>query len=303
MCCRLQLDIRELKAKTGGLFGSGEQTGSIGVVTINMPRIGYLSKTKEEFKERLEKLMTLAKNSLEIKRKEVTKNMNNGLLPYSKEYLGSLANHFGTIGLNGMHESCMNFLGKGIQTPEGREFALEILNFMRQKLADFQEETGNIYNLEATPGEGTAYRLAKHDKVRFPDIITAGTKERPYYTNSSQLPVGHTKDIFEAMKMQDELQCMYTGGTVLHGFVGEKISDWKTCRELVKKIAYSFKLPYFTVTPTFSICPVHGYIAGEHHTCPHDHSEEELEKHGIKEAHREVMHKRNRYHVKSIRGT
>jgi ribonucleoside-triphosphate reductase len=283
MCCRLQLDIRELKNKTGGLFGAGEQTGSIGVVTINLPRIGYTSKTEDEFFKRLEYLMELAKESLEIKRKEVTKNMNNGLLPYSRRYLGTLANHFSTIGINGMHECCLNFIGQGIETKEGRKFAIKVLDFMRKKLQDFQQETGDIYNLEATPAEGTSYRLAKHDKKRYPGIITSGTEKNPYYTNSSQLPVNYTTDIFEALKHQDELQCKYTGGTVLHGFVGEKISDWKVCRELVKKIAYNFRLPYFTITPTFSICPVHGYISGEHQTCPHEHTKEEIEKYGVEE--------------------
>lgn len=290
MCCRLQLDIRELKRKTGGLFGSGEQTGSIGVVTINLPRIGYVAKTEEELFEKLESLMELGKKSLEIKRKEVTKNMNQGLLPYSKRYLGTFANHFSTIGINGMHECCLNFLGadKGITTPEGRKFTIKVLDFMRKKLEDFQEETGNIYNLEATPAEGTSYRLAKHDKKHYPNIITAGTEKTPYYTNSSQLPVDHTKDIFEALKHQDEIQCKYTGGTVLHGFLGEKISDWKTCRELVKKVAYNFKLPYFTITPTFSVCPVHGYVNGEHHSCPQEHTQEEIEKYGVEEEYIEV---------------
>ncbi len=293
MCCRLQLDVNKLRNKTGGLFGSGESTGSIGVVTINLPRIGYVAKTKEEFFKQLEHLMVLAKNSLEIKRKDVNRNMNNGLLPYTKVYLGTLANHFATIGLNGMHECCLNFLGKekGITTEEGKKFSLEILDFMRNKLQEFQEETGNIYNLEATPAEGTSFRLAKHDKKRYPEIISAGTEKAPYYTNSSQLPVGHTPDIFEALQNQDELQCKYTGGTVFHGFIGEKISDWRTCRELVKKVAYNFSLPYFTITPTFSVCPVHGYVSGEHHTCPHEHSEEELEKFGVEEKEIEVMTK------------
>jgi anaerobic ribonucleoside-triphosphate reductase len=290
MCCRLQLDVRELKSKTGGLFGAGEQTGSIGVVTINLPRIGYLSKTEEDFFKRLGHLMGLAKESLEIKRKDVTKNMINGLLPYSKRYLGTLANHFSTIGINGMHECCLNFLGKGIETKEGKKFAIKVLDFMRDKLQNFQQETGNIYNLEATPAEGTSYRLAKHDKKRYPGIITSGNDKNPYYTNSSQLPVNHTIDIFEALKHQDELQCKYTGGTVLHGFIGEKISDWKVCRELVRKIAYNFKLPYFTITPTFSICPVHGYISGEHQICPHDHTQDEIERYGVEEERiREIM--------------
>ena len=294
MCCRLQLDLRQLSNKTGGLFGSGEKTGSVGVVTINMPRLGYESKTKEEMLEKLEHLMKLAKKSLEIKRKEVTKNLNAGLLPYTKEYLGSLDHHFSTIGINGMNECCKNFLApdKDITTKEGREFALEILEFMRTVLKDFQEETGQIFNLEATPAEGTAYRFAKHDIKKFHDIITAGTKDTPYYTNSSQLPVDATRDIFEAFDLQDELQCKYSGGTVLHGFVGEKISDWKVARELVKKIAHNYSLPYFSLTPTFSICPVHGYIAGEHHTCPNDHTEEQLKKYGkVQEVIKEVESK------------
>jgi len=282
MCCRLQLNVKQLISKTGGLFGAGEQTGSIGVMTINLPKLGYLSKTKEEVFKKLSSLMDLAKTSLEIKRKEVQKHMDAGLLPYTKRYLGHLNNHFSTIGIIGMNECCLNFLGKDkdITTPEGRAFALEILDFMREELKKIQEETGHIYNLEATPGEGTSYRLAKHDKENFPDIIVSG-EDAPFYTNSSQLPVGFTDDIFHALELQDELQCKYSGGTVLHGFIGEKISDWKVCRDLVKKVAYNFKLPYFTVTPTFSICPVHGYVDGEHFACPHEHSDEELEKHGV----------------------
>lgn len=291
MCCRLQLDLKKLKMKTGGLFGAGESTGSIGVVTMNMPRLGYLSKSKEEFFERLGHLMVLAKNSLEIKRKEVSRNMDNGLLPYTREYLGTLANHFATIGLNGMHECCLNFLGKdnGIDSKEGRAFAIEVLEFMQKTIKGFQEETGNIYNLEATPAEGTSFRFAKHDRKRFSDIITSGTVKAPYYTNSSQLPVNYTTDIFEALLHQDELQTKYTGGTVFHGFIGERISDWRTCRELVRKVANNFRLPYFTVTPTFSVCPVHGYISGEHHSCPYEHSVEELEKFGVEEKEVEVM--------------
>ncbi len=268
MCCRLQLDVRELRMKTGGLFGSGEKTGSIGVVTINMPQIGYLSKDDSEFFERLDYLMYLAKESLEIKRKEVEKNMRNGLLPWTKRYLGTLDFHFSTIGLIGMNEACLNFLEKSIASKEGKRFALKVLDFMRARLQDFQEETGNMYNLEATPGEGASYRLARIDKKNYPDIITAGTKNAPYYTNSTHLPVDYTDDIFEALDHQDELQCKYTGGTVLHGFVGEQISDAEACKQLVKTIAHNYKLPYFTITPTFSICPVHGYIAGKHYTCP-----------------------------------
>ncbi len=268
MCCRLQLDIRELRHKTGGLFGSGEKTGSIGVVTINMPQLGYLSKNEDEFFERLDYLMYLAKEALEIKRKEVEKNMQNGLLPWSKRYLGTFDYHFATIGLNGMNEACENFLGENIASKEGRKLALKTLDFMRGKLSEFQEETGNIYNLEATPAEGTSYRLASIDKRNYPDIKTAGTKEAPYYTNSTHLPVDYTDDIFDALDHQDELQCKYTGGTVLHGFIGEKLSSGEATAKLVKKIAYNYKLPYFTITPTFSICPVHGYIPGKHFTCP-----------------------------------
>ncbi len=268
MCCRLQLDVRELKQKTGGLFGSGEKTGSIGVVTINMPQLGYLSKDENQFFERLDYLMYLAKEALEIKRKEVEKNMQNGLLPWSKRYLGTFDYHFATIGLNGMNEACLNFLGENIAGKEGKKFALKTLDFMRGKLKEYQEETGNIYNLEATPAEGAAYRLARIDKEKYPDIITAGTKEAPYYTNSTQLPVDYTDDIFDALEHQDELQCKYTGGTVLHGFVGEELTSGESCKKLVKTIAYNFKLPYFTITPTFSICPVHGYIPGKHFTCP-----------------------------------
>ena len=276
MCCRLQLDARELRKRGGGLFGAGEMTGSVGVVTLNMARLGYLSKSEEEFFDRLGRLMALAKNSLEIKREVVQKNMDNGLMPYSKRYLGDLNHHFSTIGINGMNEALLNFMEVGIAEPEGKKFALRALDFMRDKMRDFQEETGQMYNLEATPAEGTSYRLAKLDKAKHADIITANEKAvkengaAPYYTNSTHLPVGYTDDIFEALEHQDELQAKYTGGTVLHGFLGERISDWETCAKLVKRIAYNFRLPYYTITPTFSVCPVHGYIAGEHFTCPHD---------------------------------
>ncbi len=281
MCCRLQLNLNELRAKTGGLFGSGEQTGSVGVVTINLPRIGFLSETKEEFFKRLERMMFLAKTSLEIKRKEVEKCMDNGLLPYSKRYLGNLQHHFSTIGLCGMHEACLNHLKRGINTEEGKNFAVDALDFMRVKLKEYQEETGHLYNLEATPAEGTSYRLAKHDKEKYPEIITAGTLETPYYTNSTQLPVTFTNDVLLSLGHQDELQCKYTGGTVLHIFLGEKINDYESTKNLIKKIAYNFKLPYFTITPTFSICPVHGYISGKHYVCPYDHTNAELNQHGI----------------------
>lgn len=273
MCCRLQMDLRELRNK-GGVFGAGEMTGSIGVVTINMPRIGYNSKGEDEFLSRVGLLMDAAKESLEIKREVVQNNIDNGLMPYTRRYLGNLHNHFATIGLVGMNEAVLNYMGKNIASEEGRRFAIKVLDYMRDKLMDYQEETGNIYNLEATPAEGASYAIAKKDKERYPDIITANEDAvknggHPYYTNSTQLPVGHTEDIFEALILQDELQCKYTGGTVFHGFVGERISDAETCKNLVKKIAYNFRLPYFTVTPTFSICPVHGYISGEHEKCPH----------------------------------
>ena len=277
MCCRLRMDLRELRARGGGLFGSGEMTGSVGVVTINLPRIGYFSKTKEEFFDRLGNIMDLGKQALEIKRKLVQHNMDNGLLPFSKRYLVNLHNHFNTIGLNGMNEAIMNFLGRDvtIAQPEGKAFAIEVLNFMRDRLSKYQEETGHLFNLEATPAEGVSHRFARIDKKKYPDIITQGEKD-PYYTNSTHLPVSHTEDLFEALQHQDELQVLYTGGTVLHGFLGERIDDWRVARELVKKVAYNFKLPYFTLTPTFSVCPEHGYIAGEHFTCPH-HIEMEKE--------------------------
>jgi ribonucleoside-triphosphate reductase len=276
MCCRLQMDMRELRQKGGGLFGAVEMTGSVGVITINLPRIGYLSKSKEEFFERISKLMEISKESLEIKRKLVQRNMDRGLMPFTKRYLGTLQNHFNTIGINGMNEALMNFFGRDVTvaTKKGIAFTEEVLDFMRDRLKKYQEETGNIYNLEATPAEGTAYRFAKIDKAKYPDIITAG-KEEPYYTNSTQLPVNFTTDIFEALELQDGLQIKYTGGTVLHGFLGERVSDAETCKKLVKRIAYNYRLPYFTITPTFSVCPKHGYIPGRHEQCPYSDSEEE----------------------------
>jgi len=268
MCCRLQMDLRQLKSKTGGLFGSGEKTGSLGVVTVNMPRIGYLAKDEADFLERLGVLMDLAQKSLEIKREMVQRNMENGLLPYSKRYLGDLSHHFATIGLVGMNEALLNFFDEdtGIGSEEGKRFAIKILDYMRDKLAKYQKDTGNIYNLEATPAEGTSYRLAKKDRDRYPEIIAQGSAD-PFYTNSTHLPVDYTDDIFEALEQQDDLQAKYTGGTVFHGFLGEKIQDSETCKKLVKTIATNFRLPYFTITPTFSICPEHGYIAGEHYEC------------------------------------
>jgi len=276
MCCRLRLDNRELYKRGGGLFGSSPKTGSIGVVTINLPRIGYTSKTKTEFFEKLTRLMELARESLEIKRKALDDFMEKGLYPYSRHYLEEMkkmrntyfGNHFSTIGIMGMNEALLNFLEEDITTPKGKKFALEVLDFMRDTMIRFQEETGNLYNLEATPGEGTSYRQARMDREKFPDIITAGTKEVPYYTNSSQLPVGFTDDIFEALDLQNDLQAKYTGGTVLHVFLGEKISDPNQAKALVKKICENYSLPYITLTPTFSICPTHGYIAGEHFECP-----------------------------------
>ena len=276
MCCRLRLSNKELYKRGGGLFGSNPLTGSIGVVTVNLPRIGYLAKTKSEFFERLSKVMDIAKESLEIKRKALDDFTKKGLYPYSKHYLTGVekmrgsywGNHFSTIGLVGMNEASLNFIGEDIGTRKGVKFAQEVLDFMRDRLVDYQETTGNLYNLEATPAEATAYRLALKDREKYPDIIAAGTKENPYYTNSSQLPVGYTDDIFEALKLQDEIQTKYTGGTVLHLFIGEKIPDSKTAKVLIRKIFEKFHLPYVTLTPTFSICPVHGYIAGEHFTCP-----------------------------------
>ena len=267
MCCRLQLNLKDLKHKTGGLFGFGESTGSIGVVTINMPRIGFTSKEESQFFEKLDRLMYLAKNSLELKRKLVDRIMNLGMLPFSKRYLGNFDHHFSTIGLIGMNEACMNFLGQGIASKDGREFSLKVLDFMRDRITEYQEETGHIYNLEATPGEGTSYRLAKIDKKAMPKIITYG-KGVPYYTNSTQLPVDYTDDVFSALNHQEGLQRKYTGGTVFHTFLGESPNGGDEVRQLVKKIASGFAIPYFTITPTFSICKNHGYIKGEHFNCP-----------------------------------
>ena len=275
MCCRLRIDNKELHHRGGGLFGSAPLTGSTGVVTINLPQIGYLSKTKKEFWERLGHLMDLAKESLEIKRKVLEGFMDKGLYPYSKFYLSEikklrksyLANHFSTIGLVGLNEALLNFMGEDIVSEKGRKFALKILDFMRDCLLEYQKETNQIYNLEATPAEGTSYRLAKMDKEKYPDIITAGTSA-PYYTNSSQLPVDYQGGLLEALKLQDEFQIKYTGGTVFHAFLGEKISDVSVVKSLIKKVFTKFHLPYFSFTPTFSICPNHGYLSGEHFICP-----------------------------------
>ncbi len=283
MCCRLRLDNRELRRRGGGLFGANPLTGSIGVVTVNMARLGYLSKNKEEFLQRLGVLMDLAKTSLKIKRNALERFTEGGLYPYSRFYLNTIKerfgeywkNHFNTIGLNGMNEACLNLLKVPISEPEGHKFAREVLDFMRERCMDYQNETNELFNLEATPAEGTAYRFARLDKEKFPDIVVANepaVKEReaaPYYTNSTQLPVGYTDDIFEALRLQDDLQTRYTGGTVLHGFVGERMPSAESTKALVKKIAENFRLPYFTITPTFSVCPVHGYIEGEHEYCPY----------------------------------
>ncbi|MFC1700966.1 ribonucleoside triphosphate reductase [Patescibacteria group bacterium] len=276
MCCRLRLSNKELYKRGGGLFGSNPLTGSIGVVTINMPRIGYLSKTKKEFFQRLTKAMDLSKESLEIKRKTLEYFIQKGLYPYSKYWLEGVykirgryfSNHFSTIGLVGMNEALLNFIGKDIGTKAGRNLAIEIMDFMKNNLIKYQKETDNLYNLEATPAEGTSYRLALKDRQEFPDIIVSGSRKAPYYTNSTQLSVNYTDDIFEALKLQDELQCSYSGGTVMHLFLGEKVSDIQTAKSLVKKVFENFSLPYISLTPTFSICPHHGYISGEHFYCP-----------------------------------
>lgn len=267
MCCRLQLDKRELRKRGGGLFGSDEFTGSIGVVTINLPRIGFLSSSKNEFFDRLYRLMDLARDSLVIKRKVINRLLEAGLFPYTKRYLKHLNNHFSTIGICGMNECLLNFLGKDLLDDEARAFANDILTKMRERLSQYQEATGDLFNLEATPAESTSYRLAKHDKERYPDIITSG-KNEVYYTNSTQLPVNFTEDIFEALDLQEELQIKYTGGTVFHGFLGEAITDIPACKNLVKAICNNYRIPYFTLSPVYSVCPVHGYLAGEHFNCP-----------------------------------
>lgn len=275
MCCRLRLDTTELRKRGGGLFGSNPMTGSIGVYTINLPRIGYLSSSMSEFKSRLWRLVQIGKTSLEIKRKIIEDQSERGLYPYATHYLRNIKertgeywyNHFNTIGILGMNEACENFMGKDLTTPEGQKFALEIMHYLRELMVEIQQETGHFYNLEASPAEGASYRMAAIDKERYPDIITAGV-DTPYYTNSSQLPVGYTDDIFEMMELQDELQSLYTGGTVQHLYLGEKIDDIAVCKNLIKKIFTKYKMPYISITPTFSICSEHGYLAGEHFTCP-----------------------------------
>ena len=271
MCCRLRLDLRELRKKSGGFFGSGESTGSVGVVTINMPRIAYQAENEEAFFARLDRLMDIAARSLHVKRTVITKLMEEGLYPYTKRYLGTFENHFSTIGLVGMNEAGLNakWIRKDMTHKETQEFSKKVLNHMRERLSSYQEEYGDLYNLEATPAESTAYRFAKHDKEQFPDIITAAEGNgTPYYTNSSHLPVGYTEDIFDALDIQDELQTLYTSGTVFHAFLGEKLPSWKSAAALVRKIAENYRLPYYTMSPTYSICRNHGYLSGEQYVCP-----------------------------------
>ncbi|MBR3145075.1 MAG: ribonucleoside triphosphate reductase [Clostridia bacterium] len=270
MCCRLRLDLRELRKKSGGFFGSGESTGSVGVVTINMPRIAYLSNTPEEFYKRLDHMMDISARSLKVKRTVITKLLENGLYPYTKRYLGTFNNHFSTIGLVGMNEAGLNakWLKKDMTHKETQQFTIDVLNHMRERLSDYQEEYGDLYNLEATPAESTSYRLAKHDKKHYPDIITANENGTPYYTNSSHLPVGFTEDVFSALDIQDELQTLYTSGTVFHAFLGEKLPDWSAAANLVRKIAENYNLPYYTMSPTYSVCKNHGYLTGEQFSCP-----------------------------------
>ena len=270
MCCRLRLDLRELRKKSGGFFGSGESTGSVGVVTLNMPRLAFLSENEEDFMKRLDHLLDVAARSLKVKRTIITKLLDEGLYPYTKRYLGTFDNHFSTIGLVGMNEAGLNakWIRKDMTSVETQEFSKRVLNHMRERLSDYQEKYGDLYNLEATPAESTAYRLAKHDVERYPSILTANENGTPYYTNSSNLPVGYTDDIFEALAIQDDLQTLYTSGTVFHAFLGEKLPDWKAAANLVRKIAENHRLPYYSISPTYSVCKNHGYIAGEHFTCP-----------------------------------
>ncbi|MBQ2696670.1 MAG: ribonucleoside triphosphate reductase, partial [Clostridia bacterium] len=272
MCCRLRLDLRELRKKSGGFFGSGESTGSVGVVTINIPRIAYLAENETDFYTRLDKMMDIAARSLKVKRTVISKLLDAGLYPYTKRYLGTFDNHFSTIGLVGMNEACLNakWIKADLTNERAQAFTKNVLNHMRDRLSDYQEQYGDLYNLEATPAESTAFRLAKHDLKHYPDIITAAKNadDKPYYTNSSHLPVGYTEDIFTALDIQDELQTLYTSGTVFHAFLGEKLPDWRAAADLVRKIAENYKLPYYTMSPTYSVCKTHGYISGEAFTCP-----------------------------------
>ncbi len=279
MCCRLRLDLRELRKKSGGYFGSGESTGSIGVVTINMPRIAYQATDKADFYAKLDRLMDISARSLSVKRQTITKLLEAGLYPYTKHYLGSFKNHFSTIGLVGMNEACLNarWIKEDLSHASAQEFTAEVLNHMRERLSDYQEKYGDLFNLEATPAESTSYRLAKHDKVRYPDIITASKEgDTPFYTNSSHLPVGYTSDIFAALDIEDRFQTLYTSGTVFHAFLGQRLPNWQSCMRLVRKIAENYKLPYYTISPTYSVCAEHGYIAGEQWKCPHCGKEAEV---------------------------
>jgi ribonucleoside-triphosphate reductase len=295
MCCRLQLDLRELLKRGNGLFGSAEQTGSLGVVTINCARLGYLyTRDEQALYKKLDELLELSYQSLEIKRGFVENMMERGLFPYTKRYLGTLRNHFSTIGVNGLQECIRNYFKDelDIVSPKGKAFAINFLSHVRSKMTEFQERSGHLYNLEASPAEGATYRFARADKARFPDILQAGEPDAPYYTNSSQLPVGHTDDPFEALEHQDDLQRLYTGGTVLHLYLGERVSSGHACKALVRKALENFKLPYITITPTFSICPVHGYLVGEHEYCPHcdeviDQKIKELKKEKKHEVHQQ----------------
>jgi ribonucleoside-triphosphate reductase len=288
MCCRLRLDNRELRQRLGGLFAAAPLTGSVGVVTMNLPRLGYRSRNERDFLVNLERLMETARTSLEIKRKMLETLTARGLYPYSRHFLRHVedrtgaywSNHFSTIGLNGMHEAALNLLGVGIDHPDGKAFAVRVLTFMRQVLARFQDETSHLYNLEATPAEGATYRLARVDRERFPDIVAAGTATTPYYTNSTHLPVNFSDDLFAVLDHQDDLQTLYTGGTVLHIFLGERLDDGRQARRLVRTVAENYRLPYYTLSPTFSVCPVHGYIAGAHEYCPYEHTDEELRRFG-----------------------
>ena len=271
MCCRLRLDLRELRKKSGGFFGSGESTGSVGVVTINMPRIAFLSTDEKDFYEKLSHMMDISARSLKIKRDVITTLLDAGLYPYTKRYLGTFKNHFSTIGLVGMNEACLNarWIKEDLTHAEAQEFTKNVLNFMRNKLSDYQEKYGDLYNLEATPAESTSHRLAKHDKEKWSNIITASSNDdTPYYTNSSHLPVGYTDDLYTALDIQDKLQTLYTSGTVFHTFLGQKLPSWKSCMNLVKKIAENYHLPYYTISPTYSVCKDHGYIEGEEYVCP-----------------------------------
>jgi anaerobic ribonucleoside-triphosphate reductase len=288
MCCRLNINQKELIQRPGHIFAAGDSTGSIGVVTINVNRLGYEAKTKEEFMEKIAHYMKIAEQSLEMKREVINKNLENGLMPFTKVYLGNFNNHFSTIGLCGMNEACMNLIGKDISTPEGKQLTIDTLNYMRERLKEFQNETGNLYNLEATPAEGASYRLAKEDKKMYPDIRTSG-EAAPFLTNSTQLPVDYTDDLLAALEHQNDIQPLYTGGTIFHTFLGERMTDWNAARMLVRKIAENTRIPYFSISPTFSICPIHGYIRGEHYTCPYEtngHADDEqaetpVQEHGI----------------------